>query len=408
MGRGFFNALGLTTIAQNPNLSGMLKIVLDATPVTPQPSGVGLYVTNLLANLSTLQSQEDFELGIIYQPRLNNWLKRNLAFPENLQTYPNKKVLPIPVKISNILINNFPQLFSNYLQKFTDSVDIIHGTNYSVFPYPQSRKVITIYDLAFLRYPQYLDSVAANYGKKVKKCLQWTDLIIAISESTKRDIIQYLDIPPEKIWVTPLASRYTPDYLSQLPLDAVKKSINYDFNQPYILFVSTIEPRKNITTLITAFNYLKQKHGIPHNLLLIGKPGWRYEPIFESIKNSPYNQNIYHLDYLSDQAVAFCYSRADVFAYPSYYEGFGLPVLEAMTLGTPVVTSNVSSLPEVAGNAALTIDPNQPIQLAEAIYKVINDNLLRQELIEKGKHQAQQFSWQKTARQTIAAYKALY
>ncbi|MDJ0743661.1 MAG: glycosyltransferase family 1 protein [Xenococcaceae cyanobacterium MO_167.B27] len=385
----------------------MLKIVVDATPITPKPSGVGLYVTNLLANLLTLQNQEDFELGIIYQPRFSNWLKGNLALPEILQPYTHQNYLPIPVRISNILINYFPQLLSSYLKKYSDSCDIIHGTNYSVFPYTQSLKVITIYDLAFLKYPEYIDAVAANYGKKVKKCLQWTDLIIAISESTKRDIIEYLDIEPEKIWVTPLASRYTPDYLSQLPLETIKQSINYDFSQPYILFVSTIEPRKNITALITAFNYLKREYAIAHNLLLVGKKGWRYEPIFESINNSPYKQNIYHLDYLTDQAVAFCYSMADVFAYPSRYEGFGLPVLEAMTLGTPVVTSYVSSLPEVAGDAALTIDPNEPLQLAEAIYQVISSTQLNQELILKGKQRAQQFSWQKTAQKTVAAYKAL-
>ncbi|MGC1247731.1 MAG: glycosyltransferase family 1 protein, partial [Spirulinaceae cyanobacterium] len=183
--------------------------------------------------------------------------------------------------------------------------------------------------------------------------------------------------------------------------------INYDLSHPYLLFVSTIEPRKNITTLIAAFNYLKEKHKIDHNLLLVGRKGWRYQPIFQAIANSPWNKHIYHLDYLSDELVALLYKKADVFVYPSHYEGFGLPVLEAMTLGTPVVTSNTSSLPEVAGDAALLVNPNDPIELAESILKVISDRKLRDNLIQKGQKRAKLFSWERTAKETLKAYKSL-
>ena len=185
------------------------------------------------------------------------------------------------------------------------------------------------------------------------------------------------------------------------------KQITYDFSKPYLLFLSTIEPRKNITAIISAFNYLKQKYEIEHQLILIGKKGWNYEPIFAAIENSPWKNEIHHLDYLSDELVALFYSRADVFVYPSHYEGFGLPVLEAMTLGTPVVTSNTSSIPEVAGDAAILIDPNDYIQLAEAILKVVSDRQLRQELIKKGKERAKLFSWERTAKKTLNAYRTL-
>ncbi|MEM7716781.1 MAG: glycosyltransferase family 1 protein, partial [Cyanobacteria bacterium P01_A01_bin.68] len=156
---------------------------------------------------------------------------------------------------------------------------------------------------------------------------------------------------------------------------------------------------------ISAFNYLKQKYKIPHNLVLIGKKGWKYQPIFTAIENSPFTRQIHHLDYLSDELVALFYAKADVFVYPSHYEGFGLPVLEAMTLGAPVVTSNTSSLPEVVGDAALLINPDEPMQLAEAILKLISDSQLRQELIEKGKEKAKLFSWEKTAKETLKAYR---
>ncbi|MFP4099273.1 glycosyltransferase family 4 protein [Coleofasciculus sp.] len=262
---------------------------------------------------------------------------------------------------------------------------------------------MTIYDLTFVKYLDYIDSVVKTYSKRVQKCLTWTDLVITISESSKNDIIEYLNVNPDRIYVTPLASRYSSDNL----LIPSNPSVNYDFSYPYILFVSTIEPRKNVTTLVSAFNYLKQKHKIEHHLILIGQKGWHYKPIFAAIENSPWNHHIHHLDYLCDEHVARFYSNADVFVYPSHYEGFGLPVLEAMTLGAPVVTSNTSSLPEVAGDAALLIDPNNPMELAEAILKVISDSQLRQNLIQKGKARAKLYSWERTAQETLNAYKSL-
>ena len=382
----------------------MRKIVVDATPITSQPSGVGLYVANLIDHLWRLQSSENFELGIVYQPSLKNWLRRNFVFPESLAKYSASSIFPFPVRVTNFFVNNFPQVLPWLLTRYTDEPDIIHGTNFTVFPYQKSWKVMTLYDLTFLRYPQYVDRVVANYAKKVKQCLQWTDLVITISESTKQDAINYLQISPEKIHVTPLASRYYPNYLNQERQEQLQQSCDYNFERPYILFVSTIEPRKNIVTLITAFNYLKQKSKIEHNLVLIGKKGWRYESIFKAIAESPYKENIYHLDYLSDDLVALFYTLAEVFVYPSHYEGFGLPVLEAMNLGTPVIASHSSSLPEVVGNAGLLINPDEPIELAEAILQVISNRQLQQDLIVKGQKRATEFSWEKTAKETLIAY----
>ena len=258
-----------------------------------------------------------------------------------------------------------------------------------------------------MKYPQYTDRVVAKYCQRVKQCLQWTDLVVTISESTKQDIIQYLNVSPDKIFVTPLASRYSQDFLDRYDCEQLKAQTSYDFEQPYLLFVSTIEPRKNLITLVKAFNYLKQKYGIEHNLVLIGKKGWRYQAIFEAIASSGYSQSIYHLDYLSDELVALFYRLATAFVYPSYYEGFGLPVLEAMTLGTPVICSNTSSLPEVVGNAAWQIDPNEPLELAEAIWQAINNTQIKQDLIQKGYQQAKNFSWSKTAIKTIETYHQL-
>ncbi|MGK7895014.1 MAG: glycosyltransferase family 4 protein, partial [Xenococcus sp. (in: cyanobacteria)] len=233
------------------------------------------------------------------------------------------------------------------------------------------------------------------------------DLVITISQNSKKEIIEHFRVAPNRIFVTPLASRYSPNYLSTQSNEREKPYVEYNFSKPYLLFVSTLEPRKNITNLISAFNFLKQQHKIDHYLVLIGQKGWQYKSIFMSIENSPWKSYIHHLNYLTDELVALFYSKADVFVYPSYYEGFGLPVLEAMTLGAPVVTSNTSSLPEVVGDAALLIDPNDPIQLAEAILKVIRDSQLRQELIAKGKERTKLFSWERTARETLQAYRTI-
>lgn len=384
----------------------MLKVVVDATPLLPKPSGVGLYIANLIQALEALQTEENFRLGVAYQPSLKNWLRGNFAFPPAVQTCENLHFVPLPVRVANV-INRSPNLLLDYFERSFGYPDILHGTNYVVYPYKKGLKVMTIYDITFIKHRDYANSVARGFANQVKHCLQWTDLVLTISESSKRDIVEYLHVPPEQVHVTPLASRYYPDYLHHFSEAELQQSIRYDFSQPYILFVSTIEPRKNIVRLVQAFNRLKQEYKLEHQLVLIGRRGWYYEPIFAEIERSPYREQIHHLDYLSDELVALFYAKADVFAYPSHYEGFGLPALEAMTLGTPVVTSHTSSLPEVVGDAALLIDPNQTDSLVDALLQVVSDRTLRAQLIRKGREQASRFSWENTARETLKAYRSL-
>ncbi|MBD2109761.1 glycosyltransferase family 1 protein [Nodosilinea sp. FACHB-13] len=381
----------------------MFKVVVDATPVLPKPSGVGLYVLNLLWALRSLQSTENFSLGVAYQPSLKNWLRGNLALPEALAVYNNVAVLPLPVRLLNLLAQAPRNPILGQLEHRFGQPDVYHGTNYAVYPCRHSQRVMTIYDLSFLRYPEYVTAVVRTYSQRVRQCLDWTDLVVTISESSKRDIVELLGVPPELVWVTPLASRYADD--AQASSDVVEAVDLGD--RPYILFVSTLEPRKNVVRLIQVFDRLKTQHKIDHQLVLVGQKGWQFEPIFEAIAASPWRHHIRHLDYLSDAEVAYCYQNADVFAYPSLYEGFGLPVLEAMTLGCPVVTANTSSLPEVAGDAALLIDPTSVEDLAEALERVVGDRPLRQTMIAKGYQQAAQFSWTRTAKSTLAAYRSL-
>jgi glycosyltransferase involved in cell wall biosynthesis len=375
----------------------MLTISLDATALRPNPSGIGYYVYNLIEALYQLQSSENFQLNLFYQPSVKNWLRGNLSASEQLQNYPHTHCLPIPTTLSNLL-TKFPNPALAYFEKYLQYPDIIHGTDHIVYPCQKSFKVMTIHDLTFIKYPEYVPLIVKTYTERIKRCLKWTDLIITMAETTKEDIVHYLQVNPHKIWVIPLASRYSiQENLKTAPTD----------EQPYILFVGTFEPRKNIKTLVLAFDYLKKKFDLPHRLVLIGKKGWGYESILKCIENSAYNKDIYHLNYLADELVAQFYQHAEVFVYPSFYEGFGLPVLEAMNLGTPVITSNVSSLPEVVDSAAITINPQDFIELAEAIFKVLSNDDLRKQLILDGRTRAQRFSWEKTAQQTLEAYYSL-
>ncbi|PHM09236.1 glycosyl transferase family 1, partial [Nostoc sp. 'Peltigera malacea cyanobiont' DB3992] len=273
----------------------MLKIVVDATPVFPKPSGVGFYVANLIRSLNALQFQEEFQLGIAYQPGFKNWLLGKVTVPNCLNEYSHIYLLPIPVRVSDLLLtstqvsNLFLYYFQIYFEQCFDYPNILHGTNYSVYPCNNSLKVMNIYDLTFIKYPNYIDSVVKRYAERVKRCLQWTDLVLTISESSRKDIIEYLQVDPKKVYVTPLASRYSPNYLSdKTNIVALEEQVNYDFSTPYLLFVSTIEPRKNINAIISAFNLLKKKYKIEHQLILIGKKGWNYDPIFADIESSPW------------------------------------------------------------------------------------------------------------------------
>ncbi|TVQ43723.1 MAG: glycosyltransferase family 1 protein [Gloeocapsa sp. DLM2.Bin57] len=376
----------------------MLKIAIDVTSLRSKPSGIGVYITNLVQGLIKLQSESNFNLSLVYQPSFKKWLRGDLSPSYNQNFSLETHCLPLPVTLSTLL-TNFPNPILSLLEPSLGSPDILQGTDHFVYPSHKSKNILTIHDLTFIKYPQYVNSIVKTYYSRLQKCLQWTDLIITFSENTKQEINYYFNISPEKIIVTPQASRF---FLTPTTLN--KSQVNYDFSVPYLLFVSTLEPRKNIVNLIKAFNYLKKQHDIPHNLVLIGQKGWFYQPILEAIANSPYTENIHHLDYLSDELVVLFYRQADVFVYPSYYEGFGLPVLEAMTLETPVITSNTSCLPEIAKDAALLINPDDYQELATAILRVISDRQLRQDLIQRGKIRSSLYSWSKTAQATLEAY----
>ncbi|HVF69501.1 MAG TPA: glycosyltransferase family 1 protein, partial [Xanthomonadales bacterium] len=258
--------------------------------------------------------------------------------------------------------------------------------------------VISVMDLSFLYYPELfnkrdlfqLHSWTAYSVKKAKK-------IITISNSSKNDIIKEYKIGPGGVYVTyPGIKSFTSLNPQIYAMNQLKTKYNLD--KRYILFVGTVQPRKNIARLIEAFSKLDEKD---LELVIVGKKGWLYEEIFEKPEQLGIEEKVKFLDQVTNDELPMLYKHAVCMVLPSLYEGFGLPILEAMKNDCPVITSNVSSLPEAGGDACLYVNPEEVDDIAETMSKLINDGKLRKELIEKGRKQVTKFSWENTARETL-------
>lgn len=264
--------------------------------------------------------------------------------------------------------------------------------------------VISVMDLSYVKYPELFNkSDRLQLKNWTSYSIKNAKKILTISNSSKSDIIKEYGASESKIEVT---------YLGIKPIISITPHIyamqeltqKYKIPEKYILFVGTLQPRKNITKLIEAFTLLVKDKKIPESvdLVIVGKKGWLYDEIIASPEKLGISKKVHFLDFVNDEDLALLYSHAQVFVLPSLYEGFGLPVLEAMKYNCPVITSNISSLPEVGGDAALYIDPESTEDIASKMQKVLSDGALRKSMIEKGKEQIKKFSWEKSARQTLA------
>ena len=282
--------------------------------------------------------------------------------------------------------------------------------NFTKLSGPESglKKVITVHDLSFLRYPEFF-SCRKNFWHRslgVIKALKEADGIIAVSENTKNDIMELAGIEAGRIKVIYSGNNVIK---KEWPAEKIAACLQkFSLSSPYILYVGNIEPRKNISSLIKAYGLLRDRNRINIDLVLAGASGWKTAKIYRDWRNSPYKDNIRFIGYISAEEKEILYSRASIFNYPSFYEGFGFPPLEAMAYGVPVVCSNVSSLPEVAAGAAIMVNPDKPEEIAEAIGSVLGDEELRVYLIAKGYEQAKLFTWQIAAQKYLEFFKELH
>lgn len=286
--------------------------------------------------------------------------------------------------------------------------DVLHGPR-GVLPLAYGRKaVVTIHDLAFLLFPNYIKFNPIRYWPLfVRRSALKANHVIAVSENTKQDIIRLFGIPAHKITVTHEAC--SDAFKPITDQNELKKTrVKYNLPDRFIVFVGTIEPRKNLNTLLKALYIIKNMRHSTIKVVFAGKKGWLYSDFFELIKKLHLEDNIVFTGYVEEKDLPCIYSLADVFVYPSRYEGFGLPLVEAMSCGVPVIASDSSSIPEVLGDAGILFPHDSPKHLCRSLLEILENEDLQKALVSRGLKRAQEFSWQKTAIKTLDVYETIH
>jgi glycosyltransferase involved in cell wall biosynthesis len=297
------------------------------------------------------------------------------------------------------------QLAGTGFNRLVPGARLFHATEHLLLPLHGIPTVLTVHDLIFRQLPQhhkrlnrwYLNLTMPLYCRRASR-------IIAVSEAARRDLIAAYGVPSEKITVIYEAA--DPRFCPQSAVAVASALARYDLPARYLLFVGTIEPRKNLDRLLAAFERI-YREGLSDALVIVGKRGWLTDDFFAALEHSPVREHVIFPGFVPDADLPAVYTGAQSLVLPSLCEGFGLPVLEAMACHTPVICSNTSSLPEVAGDAALLIDPTDVDQIAGAITRVLTDSALSEQMRVRGEAQAARFSWERTAEETLAVYHQL-
>lgn len=376
-----------------------MKIGIDCrtilNPKLGERAGVGHYTHYLVKNIIRYDKQNEYVLFFDWRFRNMKEFERENVTVKNFPFSQYNKYLPFAY--SHMLI-------SAYLVK--EGLDLFHSPISSLpLMYPK-KSIITVHDLAIYKNPAWFPSQIFSTKLLVPQSLRKADKIIAVSESTKKDLRQIFNVPAKKIKVIYEGATVEKIAVKNRGIDTLKR---FKLWPKFILFVGTLTPRKNIVNLIRAYKQLlKMEPGFAeYQLVLAGAKGYQNDKVFDEIKEQKLKKQIRYLGYITHNQKMELMKKATCFVFPSSYEGFGLPVAEAMALGTPVITSKVSSLPEVAGKAALLVDPEHDHEIAKALKKILLDKKLQARMIEKGKKQVKLFSWEKSARETIQVYESL-
>jgi glycosyltransferase involved in cell wall biosynthesis len=280
------------------------------------------------------------------------------------------------------------------LEMFLHPIDILFIPAHTVPCIHPKKTIVTIHGLEYEFCPQAYSFLERMYMRcSIKNSCQWAKTIIAVSENTKKDLMKLYNVPEEKIKV--VYEGYADN--SKFQISNFKLNPNDQISKPYLLFIGRLEERKNVVNIINAFETLKEQYKIPHKLILAGKPGFGYEKIKSEIANVNCTKDIIELGFVDEENKQELLKNTDVFVFPTLYEGFGLPILEAQSANVPVVASNNSSIPEVTNGSALLVNPNNAEEIADAVYKIISDENFRDEIIKKGHVNVQRFSWEKCA-----------
>ena len=364
-----------------------MRIAIDARKL--RDYGIGTYVRNLLRHLSRIDSTTEYVL--LCRPadsEMVEELGRNFrAIAEPTPAYSVREQFTIPMDLRR------------------EGVDLFHAPHYVLPPLTPCPSVVTIHDCIHLRFPQYLPSrLAYAYARgSLWIAAHRSARILTVSEASKRDIRRYFRVPERKIAVIYNA---IDERFAEIPTPQEIERVRerYQLNDPYVLYAGNIKPHKNLERLIEAFYALRRRGFEQVKLLIIGDEISKYATLRRAVHRHKLHKHVRFFGFVPDQTLAILYRLAKVFVFPSLYEGFGLPPLEAMASGTPVITSNVSSLPEVVGDAALLIDPYEPDALADAMARVLTDSTLQEDLRRKGFARVREFSWERSVRRVREIY----
>ncbi len=373
-----------------------MRIAVDARPLLArQISGIPEYTGRLLEALITAHPEVDWRLFY------SGWHDR----PDNWQNLGDKvNVSWCPLRYPNKLINAATWLIDRpHLDKYCPAnVWLLPHFNFTSLT-GQTPTVLTIHDLSFLRQPEFFSWRRRFWHASLhlQRLVNRADKIVAISENTKRDLMELLTVPEEKITVIYSAANQAFQPIADNDQRLVDYRQKYNLPKRFILSLSTCEPRKNLINIIRAYDNLRQRCSEFKNcpLVIVGGQGWKQGAAKRAWRQSVYRSDIHWLGYLPANELPVLYNLASLIVYPSFYEGFGLPVLEAMTCGRPVITAATTALPEVVGTAALLVDPADSQALSRAMEQVLTNYHLAEQLAQAGLQQASQFSWQKTAQE---------
>ncbi len=377
-----------------------LRIGIDARWIFPQISGVGRVTEKLIHHLGEIDRLNRYFLFFSDQEVMERYARR-------WEGYPNLRPVPVPWGIFSPAGQvRLPSLIRKM------GLDVFHSTNYFLPLFIRGiRAVSTIHDLIPLKFPHFTPRAKKTRFNRVfrlvlARCARRSNRIITVSGHTRDDLIADLGVAPEKIAVVynGIDEKYRP-----LPEDGVKRFCGerLGFPNPFLLYVGRFDPYKNVPGLIRAFAAFRRGRTDDPRLVLAGHPDPRYPEAVETVASLGLDSRVVFLDGIDEEELIRLYNGARVLILPSFYEGFGLPPLEAMACGTPVITSDRGSLPEIVGTAALLVNPEREEEIAGAITKLWDSAPLRKELREKGLARSRDFSWEKTARETRGVYESL-
>jgi glycosyltransferase involved in cell wall biosynthesis len=373
-----------------------MKIGIDIRPLSffDNKAGIYQYTYNLVSNLLSIDSHNDYTLLSIYY--------HGRGFRGN-RKIESKFVRRFPGRLTNLIL----QKCSLPIELMMGKLDIFHGPCFFIPNHFRCKSIVTIHDLMTFRYPEFLRKTErVELTKMIYVSVKRADAVVTVTNFTKWEIVELLNVPEERIRViyNGIAPACRP-IKEKEKIEHVKAK--YGVKGPYLLFVGNIEPKKNIEKLIHACTELRNSSIYKYPLLVVGKKTPYFKTVWGVVQQLHAENYTIFTDVVDDDDLPYLYSGAELFIFPSLYEGFGIPVIEAMASGIPVVASNRTSIPEIAGDAAILVNPLNVGEMAGVMYNVLSTPLLRRQLVEKGIERAKDFSWEKTAKETLRLYQEL-